>query len=97
VRRLIEVVVVKAQPADARAAADEPGHELEEENARVRLYRIKLDPGDSIPVHTHGAGWVAVTLVGSPGAGTSRWYAAGTPNPLAAGQYPLELLEIEPR
>lgn len=79
------------------AVVDEPGHQLEIENERVRVYRVTLDPGDSLPVHTHTAGWIAVTIIGGSGPGTYRWYDAGVANPLTAGQYPLEVVELEPR
>jgi hypothetical protein len=79
------------------AVADEPEHRLETENDRVRIYRVRLDPGDSLVTHTHAAGWVGVTIVGGAGPGTYRLYEAGAANPLAAGMYPLEILELEPK
>jgi quercetin dioxygenase-like cupin family protein len=76
---------------------DEPDHRLESDGPRVRVYRVRLDPGDSIPVHTHAAGWVSITVVGGLGPGTARWHEAGSPNPLAAGMYPMEIVEVEPK
>jgi hypothetical protein len=63
----------------------------------VRVYRIRLDPGDSLATHTHAAAWIGVTIVGGAGPGTYRLYEAGEANPLAAGMYPLEMLELEPK
>lgn len=96
-RRLLEIEILGPDRPNARVVAGEPDHVLEAENERVRIYRVKLDPGDSIPVHTHAAGWIGVTIAGAPGPGVYRWYDAGAPNPLTAGQYVLEVLELEPR
>jgi len=96
-QRFIEVEILTAGLPDVRAVAGEPDHVLEIENDRVRIYRVRLDPGDSIPVHTHAAAWLGVTIAGAPGPGTCRWYDAGDANPLTAGQYRLEMVEVEPR
>lgn len=96
-RRFLEVEILKADRSNARAVDGEPDHVLEAENEHVRVYRTTLDPGDSIPVHTHAAGWMSVTIAGWTGPGSYHWYDAGAPNPLAAGQYVLELVELEPR
>ena len=79
------------------AVADEPEHRLETENDRLRVYRVRLDPGDSLVTHTHAADWVGVTIVGGAEPGAYRLYEAGAANPLAAGMYPLEILELEPK
>jgi quercetin dioxygenase-like cupin family protein len=73
---------------------DEPEHSVEVDNERVLIYRIRLDPGDSIPVHTHRRGWVSVTIRG-PQPGVGAWHEAGEANPVVAGTYPLEVVEIE--
>jgi hypothetical protein len=96
-QRVIEVEILMSGRPAARAVAGESDHVLEIENDRVRIYRVRLDPGDSIPVHTHSAAWLGVTIAGAPGPGTSRWYDAGEPNPLAAGARVLEVVELEPR
>ena len=96
-QRFIEVEIVPFGRPAARAVTGEPDHVLEIENDRVRIYRVRLDPGDSIPVHTHSAAWLGVTIAGAPGPGTYRWYDAGDANPLTAGQYRLETVEVEPR
>jgi hypothetical protein len=78
-----------------RPAADDAEHALDIDNERVRIYRIRLEPGDSIPVHTHPRPWVSVTIVGPPAPGASAWHEPGEANPIAAGTYPLEVVEIE--
>ena len=70
---------------------DEPEHALEIENERVLIYRIRLDPGDSLPVHTHQHAWASVTIRG-PQPGVTTWHEAGDANPVAAGMYPLEVV-----
>jgi hypothetical protein len=80
-----------------RPAADDPEHALEIDNEYVRSYRIRLEPGDSLPVHTHPRPWVSVTIIGAPAPGASAWHEAGDANPIAAGMYPLEVVEIEPK
>lgn len=104
--RTIDDLGVRLTPASPGAAGqrqpvpavtNEPEHRLESETERVRVYRIRLDPGDSLATHTHAAGWIGVTIVGGAGPGTYRLYEAGDANPLAAGMYPLEILELEPK
>ena len=96
-QRFVEVELLASVGPAVRAVAGEPDHVLEIENGRVRVYRVRLDPGDSIPVHTHAAAWLAVTIAGAPGPGSYRWYDAGDANPLTAGQYRLEIVEVEPK
>ena len=96
-QRFVEVEILTPGRPAARAVAGEPDHVLEIENDSVRIYRVRLDPGDSIPVHTHSAAWLAVTIAGAPGPGAHRWYDAGDANPLTAGQYRLEMVEVEPK
>jgi predicted metal-dependent enzyme (double-stranded beta helix superfamily) len=74
-----------------------PNHTLESENDRVRIYRVKLARGESLPAHTHPAGWVEVTVAGGAGSGASVWHAAGTTSTLAAADTPLEIVEVEPK
>jgi hypothetical protein len=94
--RFIDVEVVKAD-SPAAAFPDQPQHKLETENERVRVYRIKLAPGESLPAHQHSSGSLAVTVSGGTGPGSFQWYAAGASNPLTAGPSGLEIVELEPR
>jgi hypothetical protein len=95
-QHVIEVEILAIAGEAARAVTGEPDHVLEIENGRVRIYRVRLEPGDSIPVHTHASAWLGVTIAG-PQPGAFRWHEAGDADPLTAGQYPLEMVEVEPR
>lgn len=95
--RFINVEFLKGDRPSAAPVPDGPQHKLETENERVRIYRIKLAPGESLPAHTHAAGWLEVTVAGGAGPGAYRWYAAGTSTPLRATASALEIVELEPR
>ena len=97
--RLIDVEFHKSDRPNAPAAADTPTHKLENEQDSVRIYRVKLAPGESLSSHTHAAGWMAVTIRGGKGPGTYQWYAAGSSAPInsAPGRKPLEIVEFEPK
>jgi hypothetical protein len=97
VARFIEVEILSPDVPHAGAVPDSPGHELELENARVRIYRVKLDAGAKLDPHTHEAGWVSIAVRGGTDPGSAEWHAAGSENPLVAGSTPLELVEVEPR
>jgi quercetin dioxygenase-like cupin family protein len=110
--RFIDVELVGAPPARGErtsAAASEPrGHRLELENDRVRIHRVTLPAGDSLPAHRH-AGAVVAVVVRAPGArsaggspgralepGRFDWYADGrVPRAANAGALPLEVVEVE--
>jgi quercetin dioxygenase-like cupin family protein len=97
--RLIDVEFHKSDRPNSPAAPDRPGHALESEQDSVRVYRVKLAPGESLASHTHAAGWMAVTVRGGDGPGTYRWHAGGATVPLAApaGGAALEIVEFEPK
>jgi predicted metal-dependent enzyme (double-stranded beta helix superfamily) len=96
VMRFIVVEVVKTDHPGAMSALL-PHHTLETENNRVRIYRVKLGPGESLPAHSHPAGWVEVIITGGAPPGTSVWHDGGTSANLSASDAPLELVEIEPK
>lgn len=98
IMRFIDVEVLKTDRPGS-AAAQLPNHTLETENDRVRIYRVKLNPGESIPSHAHPAGWIEVHVTGGSGPGSFLWHGAGESVPLkaAAGAGSLEIVEIEPR
>ena len=52
---------------------------------------------ESLESHTHGAGWIEVTVTGGDGPGSNVWKAAGEARPLRAGSAALEIVEIEPK
>jgi len=95
--RFIDVEILKGDKSGAAPFPGVPGHELESENDRVRIYRIKLVPGESLPLHRHTGGWLAVTVAGGDGPGSYRWHEGGTDSPLKANQTALEIVELEPR
>jgi len=98
IMRFIAVEILKSDRPGSPTARLE-GHALETENDRTRIYRVKLAPGESMPSHTHAAGWIEVTVTGGSGPGSVVWHAAGSASPLrvVAGSAPLEIVEIEPK
>jgi predicted metal-dependent enzyme (double-stranded beta helix superfamily) len=98
-QRFIDVEFLKSDKPGAPAAPDSPAHTLETENDRVRIYRVKLAPGESLASHRHDAGWIGVTVTGGRGPGTYQWHAGGTSLPLAvqAKDAALEIVELEPK
>jgi predicted metal-dependent enzyme (double-stranded beta helix superfamily) len=98
IMRFIDVEIFKSDRPPS-AAAQLANHTLELENDRVRVYRVKLGPEQSLPSHTHAAGWIEVTVTGGRGPGFHVWRGAGESSPLkvSAGDRPLEIVEIEPK
>ena len=94
IMRFIDVEILKSDRPGA-AAASLPNHTLETENDRVRIYRVKLAAGESLPEHTHAAGWIEVTVTGGGGPGAYLWHGAGESSPLRGG--PVEIVELEPK
>jgi quercetin dioxygenase-like cupin family protein len=91
----VEILTSGAAATDDRPLA---AHTLELENAKVRVYRVVLSAGQSMAGHSHGHGWLAVTVKGGAGAGAYRWHAAGSAEALTnSGTAPLEIVEIEPK
>ena len=95
--RFIDVELMRADKPAAASVPDEPRHKLELENDRVRIYRVKLAPGESFASHKHAAGWLGVTVAGGAGPGTYQWHGAGDGNPLNSGQSVFEMVELELR
>jgi hypothetical protein len=95
--RFIAVELLRADSSAARPFADEPMHKLETQNDRVRIYRVRLMPGESLTPHTHSAGWLGVTVTGGRGPGTFEWHPAESADPLRGGDSGLEIVELEPR
>jgi quercetin dioxygenase-like cupin family protein len=97
--RFVAVEYIKGDRPGALAAADGPNHKLETENDRVRIYRVRLAPGESIASHSHQAGWLAVTVKGGDGPGRHQWHPGGSDIPLrvASGQQAVEIVELEPK
>src|SRR5215831_8438016 len=92
-------IVVEAMKSDrpGAAALQLPNHTLETENDRLRIYRVTLAPGESLPSHTHSSGCVEV-LVGGPNTGDAHWQAGGSLSlAVSAGNQPLQIVEVEPQ
>jgi quercetin dioxygenase-like cupin family protein len=94
VMRFIDVEILKSDRPGA-AATSLPHHTLETENDRVRIYRVKLAAGESLPTHTHAAGWIEVMVTGGSGPGAYIWHGGGESSPLKGG--PAEIVELEPK
>jgi quercetin dioxygenase-like cupin family protein len=93
---ILDVEVLAEQPTPRAAVADDRGgHETIAENDRVRLSRIVVPPGGTLPAHTHPRGRLEVVVRGAaPGAYV--WRDAGGASPaIEAGASPVELVEIE--
>jgi hypothetical protein len=74
------------------------GHVPVLNNARVRITRVKLDAGQSLPEHHHVDGYVAVVVRGGDGPGTWSWHASGEPPVVVeTGRQALEFVEIQPK
>jgi quercetin dioxygenase-like cupin family protein len=98
IMRFIDVEILKSD-RPASPAVKLPNHTLELENDRVRIYRVKLAPGESLTSHSHTAGWLEVTVSGGAGPGAYLWRGASDAGPLKvpAGAAPLEIVELEPK
>jgi len=96
IMRFIAVEIFKTDHPGS-SAAQLQHHILETENDRVRVYRVKLNADESMPVHSHPAGWLEVTVNGGNGPGTTQWHRANESSVLKGSGAPLEIVEIEPK
>lgn len=97
---VVRYIVVEPIRADhpGVAAATLPGHVLEDENDRLRIYRVRLDASASIEQHSHESGWAEVTVFGPDPTGSFAWTGGGENHSLRApADGPLEIVEIEPK
>src|SRR5215813_14832886 len=95
----LRFIVVELLPGSEKSTAflDGPAHRLETENDRVRIYRIKLAPSESLPAHRHNGAFLAVTVSGGAMPGSFEWHNDGAANSIQAGPSALEIVELEPR
>jgi quercetin dioxygenase-like cupin family protein len=102
----VELLSPDARPAGDTEAPNAPGLAIEFENERVRVYRVRLDPGAATGLHTHATAAVWVSVTGgrvSAGAvtrdlapGSYGWATAGVPHAIRnEGTSPVELVEID--
>jgi acetolactate synthase regulatory subunit len=90
----IEILTSGAKANETRELA---AHKLELENDKVRVYRVTLAPGQSMVGHSHGHGWLSVTVKGGP-PGAFTWHDALSSDAMKnSGTSPLEMVEIEPK
>lgn len=96
--RFIDVELLSADRAIAFGDPAPESHTVILSNSRVRIWRVKLDAGQSLTGHQHGGGYVSVTVRGGDGPGTWRWHGASEgPVPLRSAKQALEVVEVEPR
>jgi quercetin dioxygenase-like cupin family protein len=62
--RFIDAEVLASPPGTSAAAplGDVPGMKLEIENEKVRIYRVRLEPGQSTGAHTHARARLSVAV-----------------------------------
>ncbi len=88
-------VLAKAPTRVADKPDDLAGHEIVADNARVRLSRVIVPAGQSLPAHGHPRGWLTVVVHGAE-PGSFQWHEAGAQVPaLIAGASALEVVEID--
>lgn len=94
--RIVDIeVLAKAPTRVADTADDLAGHDIVVDNARVRLSRVAVPAGQSLPVHGHPRGWLSVVVRGAE-PGSFQWHEAGSQVPaLTAGASALEVVEID--
>jgi hypothetical protein len=96
--RFIDVELLSADRAAAFGDPAPANHTAVLSNSRVRIWRVRLDAGQSLTDHLHGGGYAAVTVRGGDGPGTWRWHGSSEGAlPLRAGRQLLEVVEVEPR
>jgi quercetin dioxygenase-like cupin family protein len=93
-------IAVELRAADHGTGDEEPqtDHVTVLNNAKVRISRVKLTPGEVVPAHHHASGYVSVIVRGGEGPGVWKWHPSNeAPAQLDAGKQALELVEVQPR
>lgn len=96
----MRIVAVELRSADRGSAEElrQDEHVPVLTNARVRITRVRLSAGESVPEHKHPNGYVSVIVRGGEGPGVWKWHPSGeAAATLTGGAEPLELVEVEPR
>ncbi len=96
--RILDVEIVGGIAVPGGSARDDvAGHEVVIDNAHVRVTRIRLSAGQSLPAHTHPHGWLTIDVVG-PNAGHLEWHAPAAITPVAGNlTTSTEIVEVEPK
>jgi quercetin dioxygenase-like cupin family protein len=94
--RIVDIeVLAKAPTRVADTPDDLAGHDIVVDNARVRLSRVVVPAGQSLPSHGHRRGWLSVVVRGAE-PGSFQWHEAGSQvSALTAGSSALEVVEID--
>jgi len=95
---ILDVELLGSDGPRAGAPADAVGrHATVLDNNRLRALRIVLAAGETLPAHTHPAGWLEVVVRGAK-PGTFVWHAAGSTAPAITGAPGgTEIVELEPK
>ena len=95
--RIVDVELFGARlTADTGASDDLAWHVVEIENEYLRVTRVLLGPGESLPAHTHQRGWLAVTVAGRT-PGEFAWHGPGSRVSVGEAAERVDLVEIEPK
>jgi quercetin dioxygenase-like cupin family protein len=95
--RILDIELLGAGTAvDTGANDDLARHVVEIENDHVRVSRIELGPGESLPAHSHRRGWLAVIVAGRK-PGDFAWHAPGSRVSAGGAAERVDLVEIEPK
>lgn len=94
---IVDVELSGARPSIGSTSADDLArHVVEIDNEHVRVSRITLQPGESLPSHTHARGWLDVLVTG-PKRGAPTWHGAGDKTSVASATTVFEVVEVEPK
>ena len=93
---IVDIELTGARPRSGVGADQLAGHDVEIENEHVRVSRVRLRAGESLPAHVHQRGWLDVVLAG-PRPGAVAWHDAGRPSSVLGGTASIGLVEIEPK
>jgi hypothetical protein len=94
---IVDVELLGARPVQTTGTIDDmSGHVVEIENEHVRVSRVRLGPGVSLPAHTHARGWLDVVIAGEV-PGSIAWHDAARPVAISGRPAGLEYVEIEPK
>ena len=95
--RILDVELLLGDGPSTAPPATPAGHTLVVDNERLRALRITLQPGETLPAHTHPAGWLDVVVRGTT-PGSFAWKGASTAVPAITGAAGgTEIVELQPK